>query len=314
MELYKAYRPQRWIDLKGQEVAVKQLQSMVEKKCVPRTLLLTGPSGTGKTTIARILKKELAIGDIDYQEIDCADNNGIDMVRQLKSRINAAPLTGEWRMFLLDECQQLTAAAQDSLLKVLEDTPRHVIFVLNTTEPRKLKETIRTRCTEIATKSIQAAKMLELLKRVCKKAKIKIDEEVVDKIIDASQGSARRALVMLHQIKELEDAEEQIASIMKHDGDALGIDLARKLMDTNSTWGDVAAILKNIDADPEGVRRAILGYAAAILMKQGNGRNSKGDSKIGLRAALVLEAFEDNVFDSGRSGLVLRAYNCYHAK
>lgn len=314
MELYKAYRPQRWIDLKGQEVAVKQLQSMVEKKCVPRTLLLTGPSGTGKTTIARILKKELAIGDIDYQEIDCADNNGIDMVRQLKSRINAAPLTGEWRMFLLDECHQLTAAAQDSLLKVLEDTPRHVIFVLNTTDPRKLKETIRTRCTEIATKSIQAAKMLELLKRVCKKAKIKIDEEVVDKIIDASQGSARRALVMLHQIKELEDAEEQIASIMKHDGDALGIDLARKLMDTNSTWGDVAAILKNIDADPEGVRRAILGYAAAILMKQGNGRNSKGDSKIGLRAALVLEAFEDNVFDSGRSGLVLRAYNCYHAK
>lgn len=305
LELYKKYRPQRWNDLVGQTEVVTQLKGMIENKTLPHTLLITGPSGCGKTTIARIIKEELAVGESDYQEVDCADNNGIDTVRALKSRINAAPLSGHWRMFLLDECHQLTTAAQDSLLKLLEDTPRHVFFLLNTTDPRKLKDTIRTRCTEIKVKSLPPDGLRAVLLRIMKKEKIKLEEEVVDKIIATAQGSARRALVSLHQVQGMETADEQLELIAAHDEEVAGIDLARKLMDLNATWGDVAAVLKSIEHDAETCRRIVLGYAAAILLNQSK------QSKIGLRAALILESFEDNVFDSGRHGLVLRAWNVF---
>lgn len=308
LELYKKYRPKKWGDLIGQQDTVSQLNTMLQKQSLPHTILITGPSGTGKTTIARILQRELNVGESDYQEVDCADNNGIDMVRVLKSRINAAPLAGDWRMFLLDEAHQLTAAAQDSLLKLLEDTPRHVFFVLNTTDARKLKDTIRTRCTEIKTRSLSPDEIRTVLIRICKKEKLAPDEEVIDKIVDVSNGSARRAIVILNQVKDLSSKNEQIALIINQDDEVAGIDLARAIMDMNSSWADIARILKAVQHDPEGVRRIVLGYASAILLNQSK------PSKIAARAALVLEAFEENTFNSGKPGLVLMAYNVFSQK
>jgi DNA polymerase-3 subunit gamma/tau len=307
-ELYKKYRPTNWDQLVGQEGASRQLSAMLTNNKIPRTILITGPSGCGKTTIARIIKEMLVISDQDYQEIDCADNNGIDMVRDIKRRIHASPLNGKWRMFLLDECHQLTAAAQDSLLKVLEDTPKHVIFVLNTTNAQKLKETIKTRCTDIQVKSFTTDGLTKIIRRVCKKEKINLSDDVRDMIITASDGSARKALVILHQIQDLENEDDQKAAILKSDVQAVGIDLARKLMDLRSTWGDIAKVLKSIEQDAEGVRRCVLGYASAIILNQSK------PSKISARAALVLEAFESNVFDSGKAGLVLMAYNVFGIK
>lgn len=307
-ELYKKFRPRRFSDLAGQDDAVLSLKSMLEKGEVPHTILITGPSGCGKTTIARILRQELQCGEYDYKEIDCASDNGIDMVRSLKAAIGCAPISGPCRIFLMDECHQLSNQAQDSLLKMLEDTPKHVYFILNTTDARKLKETIRTRCTEVKVKSLTPRAMQEAIARVSKKAKIKISESVVDKIIEAARGSARRAMVLLHQVKDIATEQEQIATILSEDVELAGIDLARKLMDTRSTWADIAAILKALELDPEGVRRCVLGYAAAILLNQGKG---KQPSTIEKRATLVLEAFESNLFDSGKPGLVLAAYNCY---
>jgi DNA polymerase III gamma/tau subunit len=302
-ELYKKYRPQSLKTVFGQESAVKQMKGMIDKKSIPHTTLFTGPSGCGKTTLARILAKELGIDPHDVSEINAANSKGIDMVRDITNQLGFRPLKSNAKMYIIDEAQQLTAAAQDSFLKPLEDTPSHVYFAICTTDASRLKATIKTRCTEIAVASMSNKHLEDMISYVCKKEKMTIDEDVVTKLVNVSVGSARKALVLLHQIRDLSSQEEQMECLFKQDAESAAIDLCRALFDTRNKWADVAAILRNVQQDPEAVRRSVLGYASSILLKS--------DHK---RAALVLESFELNVFDSGKAGLVLRAYNCFSTR
>jgi DNA polymerase III gamma/tau subunit len=303
MELYKKHRPTKLSQMVGQEAAVNQLRGMIKKKTVPHTIMFTGPSGCGKTTLARILARMLKIDPYDIQEINAANSKGIDMVREITATLNMRPLNGPARMFIIDEAQQLTAAAQDSFLKPLEDTPAHVYFVICTTDRGKIKATIKTRCTEIPVKLLALHDLDELINSTCEAEGIELDGEVKAKIGQVAEGSARKAMVLLHQIKEIEDTEEQMNCLTKKDAEAVGIDLCRALINPKSKWQDVAKILKAMEQDAESVRRQVLGYASAVLINSGQ-----------QRAALILEAFESNLFDSGKPGLVLQAFNCYSAK
>lgn len=301
-ELYHKHRPATFKQVKGQPEAVKVLETMLREERLPHTILLTGPSGCGKTTIARILKKRLGCGDPDYVEVNCAVVEGaMETVRGIQSRMGLAPVSGPCRIWLLDECQSLSRAsfAQQALLKMLEDTPRHVYFFLATTDPGKILPTIKTRCTEIRLNGLHAKSMEALVQEVVEKEEATVSEEVIDLLVEVADGSARKALVLLHQILGLADDEERLQAIQRSDSKRQAIELARALMNPRSKWAEVAKILKGIDEEPESLRHMVLAYATNVLL---------GGGKLAPQAAMVIQSFRDNFFDSKRAGLAIASW------
>ena len=291
-ELYRKYRPQNFKDVLGQDDAIRMLTEMGRKGSIPHVLLLTGDSGTGKTTIARILKTKLKCGDADFCEMNAADDKGIDMARDLKQRSGLSPIQGPCRIWLIDECANLTAQAQECLLKLLEDTPKHVYYFLCTTDPQKLKKTIITRATEIRTKPLKPAMLKQLVLDVVGKEGKTIETDVADKIADIAEGSARKALVLLHQVIDLGSEDDKLEALQKADLKRVGIDIARALI-KGAKWPEVAKLLESVDEDPETIRRIILGYATAVAIKKPNP----------VREITILEAFLEPFFHTGKAGL-----------
>lgn len=302
--LYVRYRPTSFKQVVGQPEAVKTLTAMTTNGSFPRALLFTGNSGCGKTTLARIVRTRLKCGDADFVEMDAASNRGIEMVRSIQKRMGLAPISGDCRVWLIDECHQLTSDAQSAFLKILEDTPSHVYFMLATTDPQKLKPTIRTRCTEIAVKSMKPVDMQVLLDGVAGKAGIELTPDVRDKIGAHAEGSARKALVLLNAVAGIEGEEEQLQAIEASDVQVAAISLARLLLKPGVRWPEVAAVLKGLEEDPEGLRRMILGYCSAILL---NGKQAD-------KAFNIIDVFARNFFDSGKAGLVAACYEVVSAK
>jgi len=299
-ELYKKYRPKTFDEVIGLSSSIKVLKSKLKRNALPHTLLFTGPSGCGKTTLARILRRELRCGKHDFTELDCADFRGIEMVRDIRSHLYQAPIGGKCRIWLIDECHRMTGDAQNAFLKMLEDTPNHVYFILATTDPQKLKNTIRTRCTEIVVRSLNRKSMLKLLSYICEMEKMKLPEEVVEKIIECSNGSARKALVLLNQVVELDDEDDMIEAIKATTAEVQAIVIARALHNPRTKWVEMAKILKETsDEEPEQIRWMILGYAKNVLLSGG---------KYSGRAYLIIEAFRDHFYDSKWAGLIASCY------
>ena len=299
-ELYKIYRPKQLTEVIGQDDAVEMLKKFEAKKSFPHTMLLSGPSGCGKTTLARIIKTMLGCGDADFTELNCADFRSIDDARSIRRAVGMAPMNGKSRIWLLDECHQLPSATQSVLLKLLEDTPKHAYFILATTDPSKLMKTILGRCTEIKVKSMNTPALVSMITNVCKKEKKKVTDEVRQGIIDACEGSARKALVLLDQVLDLPDEESQLEALKSGDFKKQGIDLARALFDSRTQWMDIAKILKSVDDEPETIRYIVLGYARAILLAGGKGC---------ARAAMMIDFFSGNFYDSKAAGLALACWN-----
>jgi len=293
MELYKTHRPQRLEDLKGQQNIVTTLTKMLENKRIPHSILLSGNSGCGKTTIARILTKELGCSKNDCKEMNAANYRGIEMVREIQSQANLTPLSGACRVWIIDECHQLTTPAQDAFLKLLEDTPKHVYFFLATTNPEKLKKTVKNRCMDIVVKPLTKMSMTALLRQVSKKEKFRLGKEPCQEIIKVADGSARKALVLLDSIIGLEP-KEQLQKIYESDHEVLAIRIARALINENTTWDQMADILQGVKEDPESLRWMILGYCNTILLRGG----AKAP-----RAFLIIDTMRDNFYDSKHAGL-----------
>lgn len=299
MELYKKYRPRKLSEVIGQESAVKVLARLLAKNNVPHAMLFIGPSGCGKTTLARIMRRKVGCGMQDFNEVNCADFRGIDMVREVRAQMQLSPISGSSKVWLIDECQKLTGDGQSAFLKMLEDTPDHVYFMLATTDPHKLLPTIRTRCTEIKVALLPPTKVKELISTVAKAEKVRISDEVSESITEKSEGSARKALVLLDQVINLESVEDQIEALQKADVKAQAINLARLLIQPRPVWKDVVKVLKNLEDDPETCRRLVLGYASSVL---------KGGGGLSKRACFIIDVFGQNFFDSGEAGLTAACY------
>ena len=296
MELYKKYRPKNFKRVIGQESILEQMISMVHNNQFPHATLFSGPSGCGKTTLARIKRNKLDCGDQDFAEVNCADFRGIDMVRDIRQRMNLAPISGDCRVWLIDEAHQLSSQAQNAFLKILEDTPRHVYFMLATTDPQKLIPTIRTRCSEFKVAPLSSKEAAELITSICQREKIEINEEVEEAIINQASGSPRKILVFLDGIRHIEDEEAQLDSIKSSATDKEAIELARMLINPKTSWSEVAGFLKNkVTEEPESLRWMVLGYCNSILLT-GNGRKNE-------KAYLIIDAFRDNFYDSKKAGL-----------
>lgn len=302
-ELYKKHRPRRLSELVGQDEAVAMLKSM--RGNVPHFLLLTGPSGCGKTTIARILQRLLKCSDADFSEKNCADFRGIDMVRETRERMGFRPMGGESRIWLIDEAHQLTGDAQEALLKMLEDTPAHVWFMLATTNPEKLKTTIKTRATEVKVRLLKPADMKRLLCSVAAKEEFALSDAVCEKIVEAAEGMARKALVLLNQVIRLGTEEEQLGAIAAGVSSSKAIDVARAIFDKNPQWPKVAKLLKEIEDEPETVRRVVLGYCTSVILGGGN---------LAERAFSLITIFERNWFDSGKASMAACCWEAVKGK
>lgn len=296
-ELPKKYRPKDLADVVGQPEAVRTLQGFIKQRRIPHAILLSGPAGCGKTTIARILRRHLGcVGSKkhNFYELNGASFRGIDTIRDITSKVSLRALGGGNRIWMIDECHQITSNGQDALLKTLEEPPHHVYFILATTDPQKLKKTIRSRCSPIRLGLLSGASLVKLIRKVATAEEMSLGEDVVNLIVERAEGSARNALVLLDMIRNINSTKKQIECIQKSDMKRQAIDLARALLQPRTTWSKVAAILRDIDEEAESIRWLVLSYAKTVLL---------GGGKLASKAYLMINAFRDNFYDSKDAGL-----------
>ena len=220
--LYRKYRPSEFEDVVGQDVIVNTLKNAVIYNHISHAYLFSGPRGTGKTTIAKIFaravnclepKDGLSCGKcknclysfskecMDIIEIDAASNNGVDEIRELRNKVNILPTELKYKVYIIDEVHMLSIGAFNALLKTIEEPPSHVIFILATTDPQKIRATIISRCQWYAFKKIDNEDIVKRLQYIVGKENIKIDDTVLEKIAEASDGGLRDAIGLLDKLR-----------------------------------------------------------------------------------------------------------------
>ncbi len=202
LALYRKYRPQTFSEVRGQKEAVTYLESIIDSGRIPHALLLTGSRGIGKTTLARIFGKALGIDAHDIYEIDAASNNGVDDVRTLIQEVNTLPLSSQYKMYILDEIHMFSKQAFNALLKVIEEPPKHVLFVFATTELHKVIPTIISRCQVIQLKKPTDTLIAEQIIAIAQNEGYSVNLESALLIAHRASGSFRDALVILDQVIE----------------------------------------------------------------------------------------------------------------
>ncbi len=221
--LYRKYRPQGFDEVVGQEAVVRTLQNAVEHGQVRQAYLFAGPRGTGKTSMARILAKALncagtpgpspspdktcpiclAIANgtsLDVVEMDAASQRGIDDIREIRERVVLQPVEGRYKIYILDEAHQLTDAAWQALLKLIEEPPPHLVFVFCTTELQKVLATVRSRCQTFVFQRPRLQEVVTLLRRVAEGEGIQAQDSALSLIARAARGSFRDAVSTLDQL------------------------------------------------------------------------------------------------------------------
>ena len=220
LALYRKYRPQSFDEVLGQDHIVTILKNAVKLGRVSHAYLFAGQRGTGKTSVARILAKEIRCADVDLIEIDAASSRGIDEIRALREAVNFTPLSGEVKVYIIDEVHMLTKEAFNALLKTLEEPPSHVVFILATTELEKVPETIVSRCQNFSFHKIPENILRQAVISIAKKEGFGLDEETSSLIALSAEGSFRDALGLLDQISSLGDKNKDPEKSRERDNGA----------------------------------------------------------------------------------------------
>lgn len=220
--LYRKYRPSNFASVVGQEVVVDILKNSILNNKVSHAYLFTGPRGTGKTSIAKILAhavnclnfngdicgecevcKNLEINDSDIIEIDAASNNGVDEIRTLRDNVKLLPSFCKYKIYIIDEVHMMSTGAFNALLKTLEEPPSHVIFILATTEPNKIPLTILSRCQRFDFNKISNEKLVSRLLYIATQEGKIVDKSILEYIAEISDGGLRDAINLLDQVISL---------------------------------------------------------------------------------------------------------------
>lgn len=206
--LYRKYRPQEFKDVIGQDHIVKAISGAIKSGKVAHAYLLCGPRGTGKTTIARIIARELGTSPHDIYELDAASNRGIDEAREIRENLNTLPFDSKYKVYILDEVHMLTPQAWNALLKSIEEPPAHVIFILATTELNKVPETIISRCQSFTFKKPTDSILTDVVNSVAESEGFKIEEGGAELIALLGDGSFRDTLSMLDKVVSFSEGKK----------------------------------------------------------------------------------------------------------
>lgn len=221
--LYRKYRPKKFDDVIGQKVTVEILKNSIINNKISHAYLFNGPRGTGKTSVAKIfaksvnclnnkngnacgtceLCKKIQENDVDIIEIDAASNNGVEEIREIRSKVKLLPAVAKYKVYIIDEVHMLSTGAFNALLKTLEEPPSHVIFILATTEIHKIPLTILSRCQRFDFNKVNSEEMFAKLKQICKLEKKDISDNILKLIVKLSDGGCRDAVNLLDQVLSL---------------------------------------------------------------------------------------------------------------
>lgn len=274
----RKWRPQSFDQLVGQTHISQTLANALKNQRLPHALLFTGPRGTGKTSSARILAKnlrcpnavdfvacntcesciEIAQGNsVDVMEIDGASNNGVDAIRELRSTVAFMPTSGKLKIYIIDEVHMLSTSAFNALLKTLEEPPDHVIFIMATTDPHKIPQTVLSRCQRFDFRSIPTRQISERLEQICKSDSVQADPEALWIVARQGAGSMRDAQSLLDQVITFANGELTREKVI----DILGLTDRSLLLDTLNAliYRDTSQMLPVIE------KISTAGYEASLF-------------------------------------------------
>jgi len=316
--LYRKYRPQSFApgELVGQEAIAQTLRNAIAHGRVAHAYLFCGPRGTGKTSTARLLAKAVNClhpdpwqrpcntcdacqlintgATVDLIEIDAASNRGVDDIRDLREKVKYAPAQLRVKFYIIDEAHQLTRDACNAFLKTLEEPPPHVVFVLATTEPDKLLDTVASRCQRFDFRRIPLEAMCARLRTVCEREGIVADEQALELIARHASGSLRDALVLLERVRLFADTPDGPATLTaEHVRAALGLSRDERLAALVDALiaRDAGAALRLINAvaedgsDIQQFTRQLLDYLRLLLHTRAGGVELFADERARNQAA-----------------------------
>ena len=269
--LYRKYRPQTFSEVVGQSHITKTLSNQIKKGEISHAYLFSGSRGTGKTSVARIFARAInclspvdgspcykcevckalsSSNNMDIVEIDAASNNRVDEIREIREKVKFLPTNGKFKVYIIDEVHMLTDSAFNALLKTLEEPPAHVVFILGTTEPHKLPQTILSRCLRFDFKLISPEDLKKQLISIFDKEKIKYEDPAIDLIVSSAQGSDRDMLSIADAVVSLGDGVASYANALS----MLGATSQQKLFDFADAIfeGNTAKALEIIDSAIKG--------------------------------------------------------------
>ena len=266
LAIYRKYRPDNFDKLIGQQHIVRTLTNQIKNDKVSHAYLFTGTRGTGKTSAARIFARAinclhpidgnpcnecevcrelLKPTNMDIVEIDGASNNRVDEIRDLRERVNYLPSVGKYKVYIIDEVHMLTDSAYNALLKTLEEPPRHVVFILCTTEVQKMPATILSRCMRFDFKLVGINDLIDLMSKILDDCKVSYTREALAAVAAAGEGSVRDALSVLDRCVAFSDGNIKYDDVLQILG---ATDKSKVFKLSDSIFdGDVAGILSEVD-------------------------------------------------------------------
>ncbi len=215
--LYRKYRPASFREVLGQEHVVKALRGAIEQNNIGHAYLFSGTRGTGKTSLARIFSNKIGTTNRDLHEIDAASNRGVEDIRALREEVHTLPFESKYKVYIIDEAHMLTKEAFNALLKTLEEPPRHVIFILATTEKEKFPDTIVSRCQTFSFKKPTTKILKKMILDVSKKEGFELEPSSADLLALLASGSFRDAHGYLQQVisssKDKKISHEEVEAV-----------------------------------------------------------------------------------------------------
>jgi len=284
--LYRAYRPKAFSEVSGQKVIIKTLQNALLHDKIAHAYLFSGPRGTGKTSIAKIFAKAVNCihqpnsepcnecdickgidnGSIpDVIEIDAASNNGVDEIRDLRDKVKYMPSVGRYKVYIIDEVHMLTPGAFNALLKTLEEPPKHVIFILATTEIHKVPATILSRCQRFDFKNIETSDIVVKLTQIAQNEKINITPEAIYAVAENAEGGLRDAISLLDQTISFAGTEINEDDVHQVSGSVQKTAIIKMLTAiSNKEIPQAMSVLKNLLAEGKDITRIVYDLILAL--------------------------------------------------
>lgn len=293
LALYRKYRPSEFEEMVGQNEIRKILANAVKNNTISHAYLFSGPRGTGKTTTAKILAKMVnceapvdghpcnkcnsclnILNSSDVIEIDAASNNGVDEIRDLREKANLVPSNSKYKVYIIDEVHMLTTQAFNALLKTLEEPPKHVIFILATTEYYKIPLTITSRCQKFQFNKIEVDDIVKKLKEICEKENISIEDDALYEIAMISDGGMRDSINFLDQLRSFNNGKITIDDVYEVCGDVSGREISELLKDMkDKNVEKVTCFFEKMSVDGKNYNKFfedLIGFFKDVILYQKN--------------------------------------------